>query len=368
MTLCVITYKYPGRHNNSDYSFVKQIVEAMAYIGHHVVVVCPYNFLHYRRYSPTKEHFKVGKGELTILRPWYPSFGGRISLSSKFRKYALKKAFGQMPIPDAIYGHFWYSAFSGYEYAKAHHTPLFVASGESEIKFSLNNRTKEFCDYVSGVICVSSKNRDESVSLGLTTPEKCIVAPNAINNQLFRVIDKEECRKKLRIPASAFVVAFVGWFIHRKGAIRVAEAISRVQTHADIFSIFIGRGSEDPCCENIVFKGALPHDEIPKYLNAADIFVLPTLHEGCCNAIVEAMACGLPVISSDRPFNWDVLDKTNSILVDPENVQQIADAILLLKENRSLCQQLSEGAILMANKLTIEKRAETILRFIKMYI
>jgi glycosyltransferase involved in cell wall biosynthesis len=365
MTLCVITYKYPGRHNNSDYSFVKQIVEAIASFGHHVVVVCPYNFLHYKRYAPTKECLQVEKGKVTILRPWYPSFGSGISLSSKLRKRALRKAFSLMPEPDAIYGHFWYSAFSGYEYAKAHNIPLFVATGESEIKFPLNDKTSAFCNYVSGVICVSSKNRDESISLGLTSLEKCIVSPNAINSQLFKVMDKTECRKELKIPVNAFVVAFVGWFIQRKGASRVAEAISITQAQTDTYSIFIGKGNDEPVCKNIVYKGPLPHEEIPKYLNAADIFVLPTLHEGCCNAIVEAMACGLPIVSSDRPFNWDVLDRSNSILVNPENVQQIADAILQLKQDDSLRQRLSDGAIRMANKLTIEQRAETILDFIK---
>ena len=89
----------------------------------------------------------------------------------------------------------------------------------------------------------------------------------------------------------------------------------------------------------------MPHEEVPLYLNAADVFVLPTLHEGCCNAVVEAMACGLPVISSDLPFNWDVLNKGNSIMVNPNSINEIRDAIVEMRDNNVKRMQLSQGAL-----------------------
>ena len=100
----------------------------------------------------------------------------------------------------------------------------------------------------------------------------------------------------------------------------------------------------------------------------ADIFVLPTLNEGCCNAVVEALACGLPVVSSDRPFNYDVLNESNSIMVDPMNVDEIADAIRKLKEDKELRHRLAEGALKMAEELTIDRRAQRILEFMESHI
>ena len=92
-------------------------------------------------------------------------------------------------------------------------------------------------------------------------------------------------------------------------------------------SIFIGSGEQTPEIDGILFCGKLPHDQIVHYLNAADVFVLPTLAEGCSNAIIEAMACGLPIISSDLPFNDDILDAENSIRVNSLDVESIAEAI-----------------------------------------
>ena len=369
MRICFITPKYPGKHNQSDYAFVKQLVDAIAAIGNECYVVCPFNVFHYRTISPKYEYYSVGAGGVCVLRPWYYSFSNsnkvlhRIGVKSHHR--ALQKAFRMLPSKlDAVYGHFWFAAYQGYNYAKKYNIPLFVASGESEISrlFSKPVDLEEFSEYVSGVICVSSKNRDESVSMGLTTIEKCSVFPNGVNVELFHKRDKVECRWQLGLPQNEFIVAFVGWFNERKGSLRVAEAINRV---GGVKSIFIGKGEQEPVCDGILFKGALPHEKVPLYLGAADCFVLPTRAEGCCNAVVEAMACGLPIISSNLPFNWDVLDETNSIMVDPNNIDEIAHAIKDLRDNVSLREKLAVGALRKAESLTIDQRAKAIVEFIE---
>lgn len=369
MKICFVTQKYPGKHNQSDYAFVKQLVDEIAAQGNECYVVCPFNVFHYRTTSSVSEHYSVGDGGVWVLRPWYFSFSNSNRflrrVGNKFHQCALQKAFRMMPsMPDAVYGHFWHSAYEGYGFAKRHNIPLFVASGESEISklFSLPSDLDEFSKYVSGVICVSSKNRNESIGMGLTTDEKCGVFPNAVNVELFHKRDKAMCRQQLGLPQDECIMAFVGWFNERKGSQRVAEAINRV---VGVKSIFIGKGDMEPQCDGILFKGALPHNQVPLYLGAADCFVLPTQAEGCCNAVVEAMACGLPVISSNLPFNWDVLDESNSIMVDPNNIDEIADAIQRLRDNVVLREKLSTGALRKAESLTIEQRAKAIIEFIE---
>jgi len=366
MNILIIAPGYPDRYKD-HYPFVKQLVDEFARQGNHCYVIAPYSTTKNKGRYEEKE--QVGSN-VTIYRPNHLSLStlriGKFSPSEFFRQRAIKRALQWLPVkPDVVYCHFWECALEGYAYAKENHIPLFVASGESNISTLLKNKTipSGLKDYVSGVICVSTKNKEESISLGLTTEEKCFVKPNAVNSELFRKLDKEGCRKKLGLPLDAFIISFVGSFIERKGANRVAAAIKSL-SGAPVYSIFAGRGNVVPDCENIVFKGPLRHEEIPEYMNASDVFVLPTLAEGCCNAIVEAMACGLPIISSNRPFNWDVLDETNSIMIDPNNIDEISSAIRMLRDNSDLLHCLSEGALKKAEHLTLKSRSEEILAFI----
>lgn len=370
MKICFFAPAYPGRHDASHFAFVKQLVDAIAKLGHECHVIAPYNVLHYRKLSPRYECYKINGINVHIYRPYYLSFSGLSKLSlfkwlaERTRRSAIRKAISKLPTEiDIVYGHFWVSGYRGYQFALSHNLPLFVASGESEIQklFEIPKDVAEFKEYVSGVVCVSSKNKLESIQLGLTTEEKCGVFPNAVNTDLFYKRDRETCRKILGFPINVFIIIYVGWFDERKGARRVSEAINSV---GNVYSIFIGKGKMEPECDGILFKGTLPHNQIPLYLSAADCFILPTRAEGCCNAIIEAMACGLPVISSNLSFNWDVLDNHNSILVDPNNIAELANAISALRENSSLRLSLSEGALNTAEQLSINKRAESIMNFI----
>lgn len=370
MRICVVSFMYPNRYSSSDFVFVKMLVDEFARQGHECVVISPFSISHYRHFVKTVEKYKVGKNYVTVIRPMYISFSmlrfGSFKVTPFLHTLAVKRGFQKLKIkPDIVYCHFWKQGLQAYNYSKKMNIPMFVASGECEI--FVNNRDgvyNAFCDYVKGVICVSTKNKDESIGLNLTAPEKCIVAPNSTFESLFKKMDKIECRKKLGLPLDKFIVVFVGSFNSRKGSNRLAEAISRIK-EKDVFSMFIGAGKEIPSCNNIIFLGSVKHDELPVFLNSADAFVLPTLQEGCCNAVVEAMSCGLPIISSNLSFNWDVLNEHNSIMIDPLNIEDIMTAIVALRDNAQLRESLGRGSLEMAKNLSISNRASKIINFIE---
>ena len=117
-------------------------------------------------------------------------------------------------------------------------------------------------------------------------------------------------------------------------------------------------------CPGIIHKGEVEHDLLPLYLNCADVFVMPTQKEGCCNAIVEALAMGLPVISSDGAFNDDILDENNSIRINPNDIDAIAEAIKKLKEDNILRNKMVEYTLSRHTEYSIEGRAKRIIDFI----
>ncbi len=262
---------------------------------------------------------------------------------------------------DAVYCYFWHVGLRTIK-ALPKFDPIFVQASECDISVPEHLRKKEYLDRVAGVVCASGKNRDESIEEGLTTIENTIIAVNGYRTDEFYKMDKAQARKEIGIPQDKFVVAFLGGFIKRKGLPQLCNVLDRFE---DVYSIFIGQGEINPYCKNILFKGSLDHKKIVTYLNCADIFVLPTEAEGCCNAIIEALACGLPVVSSNKPFNNEILDNECSIRLDEHNEQELYNAIKKLEDNKDIRIRMSNKALDKASSLTIERRAGTVLQFLQ---
>ena len=117
--------------------------------------------------------------------------------------------------------------------------------------------------------------------------------------------------------------------------------------------------------EHIFFKNSVTSKEVPELLSAADLFVLPTWHEGSCNAIVEAMACGLPIVSSDIPEIQVQCNSSFSILVNPHNVNDIERAITSIISNKERRVEMSKNALQHSKNFEIGERALSILHFIQ---
>lgn len=379
-SIFVLSEGYPAPRR-PFFPFVEELCRAFSRKGIKVTVISPQSILHlwYNRIkpNPVERYDSVLGGEpIHVLQPLCFLIPFRfLKLWNICSIMAYNRVLSQQAEkPDIVYGHFWNNAIGAYRFCKNNQIPLFVATGEGNFDvlkpLLTGNKYKKLRNLVRGVIAVSSYTRYISIEYGLTTEDKCIVAPNSIDDSLFKVMDKRQLREKYGYPQDAFIIAFVGGLINRKGSNRVSEAIKLLaEEHIDVNSIFIGKGQGPenlvPDCDGVLHCGPVEHSRIPEYLNMADVFVLPTLNEGCCNAIIEAMACGLPIISSDRPFNYDVLNNTNSILVDPTNVHQIASAIKKVYLDEELRSRMSNSAMETAKGLTIDKRAEKIIGYIR---
>jgi glycosyltransferase involved in cell wall biosynthesis len=374
----VITKEYPAP-GEPVYPFVEQLVNALADLSVEVTVVQPVNPL--RRLfrggvvPPARETRRTPEGRVvTILRPWFLSFGGRNAgpvkpamwTLSAFQRAAARAIRSLPEKPEALYGHFVFpSGLSAASIGKAIGIPSFLAYGESTPKLFSGVPKAEVARRLaslSGVVAVSGENARQIVQDGYYPfPERVKVFPNAVDPERFHPMDRQMARKKLNLPQDAFIVSFVGGFIERKGVAVLSKALDE----AGAMSIFIGRGEVKPTAKNMLYCGALDHEQIPEYLAASDVFALPTLNEGCCNAIVEALAMGLPVVSSDRPFNDGLLSEENSIRIDPTDVKAVAEAIRRLKDDPALRSHLADGAKKTGAALQIGTRAAGILHFME---
>lgn len=376
MNICVLSHRYPYK-DNMVHVFVKKLVDEWAKLGHRCVVVSPLSITHLmlgkEKYAPAYERQKVSNGFFVeIYRPRYfaiPRVVIRgVNICSFMEQRCIEDTIRETGVKfDVIYCHFYAMAILGWNYARLNNIPLFVATGESSYsKFGNPSRSfsiEKLRDTLAGVVAVSSKNMNEAISLGYAKASCTEVFPNAADLQLYEKKDKEMCRKKMGLSKEAFIIICVGQFIERKGQRRILAALD-ILKNDNIKTVFIGKGDDVLEHNSIVFKGIVQNSLIPEYLNAADIFVLPTLKEGCCNAIIEALACGLPVISSDRTFNYDVLNSKNSILVDPCDVNAIANAIKVLYDNKKKRESMALQSYSTGRKLSIEERAQNILYFI----
>ena len=133
----------------------------------------------------------------------------------------------------------------------------------------------------------------------------------------------------------------------------------------NVYFVCAGKGKLKPDSSRCLWSEPVNNNDLAWFYSALDVFVLPTKHEGCCNAIVEAIACGCPIISADRSFNYDICDEGNSVLIDPDNVDEIREAILKVYKDESLRESLARGSIKKAEELTLSSRANNIMEFIE---
>lgn len=380
MTICILMGPYPTDENPIN-AFTDMLVTEMANQGVNCVVIAPQSrtehFFWKTKPAPlVREKTAPNGNKITIYSPVYNSWSAKSILGfntarltqRSYERVVLKEYVKRNIKADVLYGKFF--SLGGLAAAKLGDMfgiPAFVDNGESTLSsLDILNRKMvvERIKKLSGIISVSSENKRVLLESGYVSPEfedRMIVAVNCINESMFYKTDKQKMRKELGFPEDAFIVSFIGHFIERKGTAVLTEVLKDMD---DVYSIFIGRGPMVPDIKNMLHCGTVPHEKVYMYLNASDVFVLPTLAEGLCNAILEALACGVPVISSDLPFNYDVLDDSCSILVNPKNKDEIYSAILRLKEDEELKKRLSEGALEKASKFSLKNRIAKILEFI----
>jgi glycosyltransferase involved in cell wall biosynthesis len=197
------------------------------------------------------------------------------------------------------------------------------------------------------VFAVSESLKRHAASLGLAA-DRILVVGNGVDTARFQCMDRRAARERLGLAGDGPVLVSVGALVERKGFHRVLECLPALcrQFPGLRYLIVGGAGPEGDCSARlraltidrglqdcVVFLGAVAPDDLTVPLSAAEVFVLATSNEGWANVFLEAMACGLPVVTTEVGGNAEVVaDAKLGTLVpfgQPEQLKQaIADALV----------------------------------------
>jgi len=231
----------------------------------------------------------------------------------------------------------------------------------TSLKSFLINYSHKMTDLVITVSHGAAKDISRSYNLRHNSVK---VIYNPIDIHSIQRLAKEKVTLPFPKRGIPIIVTF-GRLIKRKGFDYLIKAFHIVRKETPCKLLIIGEGEERTNLEQLV-KGLKMEGDIIflgyqsnpyKFLSSADVFVFSSLWEGFGNVIVEAMACGVPVIATRCPYGPDeiITHGENGLLVSVGDVKAIAEAILRLLREQTLRKRLSEAAKRRAYDFRVEE-------------
>jgi glycosyltransferase involved in cell wall biosynthesis len=205
------------------------------------------------------------------------------------------------------------------------------------------------------IICEDNNLKSILVSRGLDS-KKITLIRNGIDLQTFQPGDPMETKKTLGLKSDQNIMLSIGSLNKTKNHALLINTFSEIAASNNTWHLYIiGEGEEQQNLkkqiidskmeQNTTLLGLLDHNSISKWLKAADIFVLPSQNEGTPNALLEAMACGLPVIASKVGGVAELIqDNTEGLLFEPGSKNDLKEKLNRLTQDKQLQKMLAKNA------------------------
>jgi len=252
-------------------------------------------------------------GELTVHHPRYfvvPKIGMTLTPHTLF--WTLKRTFERLIAQgerfDLIDAHYFYpDGVAAVRLAQHFNLPVTVTARGTDLNLIPNYPTPrrlicEAAAHADGLITVCQALKDRLIELG-TAPERITVLRNGVDLEVFKPMDRAKARANLGLRRRT--LGSVGWLVERKGH---HHAICALAALPDTDLLVVGEGPERRALQQLAakrgvsdrvrFLGGLHQYRLPEIYNAIDALVLASSREGWANVLLEAMACGTPVVAS----------------------------------------------------------------------
>lgn len=286
-----------------------------------------------RRFSPNfrpiAPRFEV-QGEVPVFVPRFLSVPGFLrcldGASMAIACWPLMRRLRRANPDTIIDSHFAYPAgYAGVLLGKWLGLPSTITMRGTEVSLATDPcRRERMSSALCGatrVIAVSDSLRQHAGALGADV-ERVQVIGNGVDLARFYPENRDSARARYGLPPDVPVLVSVGGLVERKGFHRVIALLPKLlERHPGLRYLVVGGASPEGDISSrlrqqaadlglggaVQFLGALPPDEVRWPLSAADVFVLATSNEGWANVFLEAMACGLPVVTTDVGGNAEVV-------------------------------------------------------------
>src|SRR5262245_16976165 len=351
----VLSSVFPNAANPTYGVFVR---ERVRHVAEHceAVVVAPVPWFPFNRAirGPVRADVPAVErdGRLTIYHPRFfcvPGVGK--ALDGLFYFLSMRAFIGRLRSQfafDLIDTHFTYpDGLAGALLARSFGCPMVLTvRGSHDVRnaeYRLRRPQIRFALRAAArVITVSASLGRFAESLGVPA-DRIRVIPNGVDPARFVPGDRAAARAALGLPPDRRILLAVGSLVEGKGHHRILEALPALRAeHPDILYVAIGATPAEGYrrhLEQLVehhrlqdharIVGARPHDEVPRWMAAADLFCLATKAEGWCNAITEALACGLPVVTTRVGGNEEIVrDGRDGLLVPFWDARAFRAAVL----------------------------------------
>lgn len=246
---------------------------------------------------------------------------------------------------DIIHAHFtWPSGVVAAKLKKEFNVPLIITEHTSNTFYqAIDLKDSKFIEsWNQSDAIIRMKRSDITLFYDVGIPKnKVHYIPNGCDVNKFSLLDMKKCRNELGLPLNKKIILSVGHLSEVKGHYYLIDAVKQLINYRDdILCIIVGDGKlrqklekqikENEIGDYVKLVGSKPYSEIPLWMNACDLFVLPSLKESFGVVQIEAMSCGKPVISTYNGGSEEIIiSEDYGLLCEPRNSKSLAEALII---------------------------------------